>query len=64
MPFDGWGYAEITRVFRFSQHTLFASTLDGARFISQPLIHQLEVTQALIASLFGEIFGWHTQENG
>ena len=30
----------------------------------EPRTLQLELQHALIASLFGEVFGWHTQENG
>ena len=30
----------------------------------EPRILMLEIRHALVASLFGDIFGWHTQENG
>jgi Fe(II)/alpha-ketoglutarate-dependent arginine beta-hydroxylase len=31
---------------------------------SEPRILKIEIRHALVASLFGDIFGWHTQENG
>lgn len=31
---------------------------------AEPRILKIEIRHALVASLFGEIFGWHTQENG
>ena len=56
--------ALLLKGFSINEATLMATPPSWDTPWEQPLIHQLEVTQALIASLFGEIFGWHTQENG
>jgi len=56
--------ALLLKGFRIDDATLMATPTSWDTPWEVAQIHLLEVTQALIASLFGEIFGWQTQENG
>jgi Fe(II)/alpha-ketoglutarate-dependent arginine beta-hydroxylase len=56
--------ALLLKGFRVDDATLMATPTSWDTPWEVAQIHRLEVIQALIASLFGEIFGWQTQENG